>query len=156
IKTIPMSKLVRRKKEIGAALIVALQLATVTLIGLMLPFGNGPQPVKAPADSQMSAPAQTAQAPMAIDRSALRASARYANKADGPRATEVFNLAASRAASAESTLQATQQSLQEAPTGATLTSDQEDYPPYSYVYFHGTGFQPGETVNMIVVELDPV
>src|SRR5262249_49785844 len=29
-------------------------------------------------------------------------------------------------------------------------------PPYSYVYFHGTGFEPGETVNMIVVELDPV
>src|SRR5262249_60511427 len=104
-KTITRSKLVRRKKEIGAALIVALQLATVTLTGLMLPFGNGPQPVKAPADSQMSAPAQTAQAPMAIDRSALRASAVYANKVDGPRATEVFNLAASRAASAESTLQ---------------------------------------------------
>ncbi len=36
---------------------------------------------------------------------------------------------------------------------ATLTTDREDYPPFSYVYFHGTGFQPGETVNMIVVEL---
>ena len=44
----------------------------------------------------------------------------------------------------------------ETPNEATLTTDQEDYPPYSYVYFHGTGFQPGETVNMIVVELDPV
>ena len=43
----------------------------------------------------------------------------------------------------------------EAPNEATLTTDQEDYPPYSYVYFTGTGFQPGETVNMIVVELDP-
>ena len=38
----------------------------------------------------------------------------------------------------------------------TLTTDREDYPPFSYVYFHGTGFQPGETVNMIVVESDPI
>ena len=37
----------------------------------------------------------------------------------------------------------------------TLTTDREDYPPFSYVYFHGTGFQPGEKVNMIVVELSP-
>ena len=45
----------------------------------------------------------------------------------------------------------------EAPNeGPTLTTDQEDYQPYTYVYFTGTGFQPGETVNMIVVELDPV
>ena len=43
----------------------------------------------------------------------------------------------------------------EMPNEATLTTDQEDYPPYSYVYITGTGFQPGETVNMIVVELDP-
>ena len=37
----------------------------------------------------------------------------------------------------------------------TLTTDLEDYPPFSYVYFTGTGFEPGETVNMIVVELSP-
>ena len=43
----------------------------------------------------------------------------------------------------------------EMPNEATLTTDQEDYPPYSYVYITGTGFQPGETVDMIVVELDP-
>jgi len=55
--------------------------------------------------------------------------------------------------------QSAQQSVQEAEApneGPTLTTDQEDYPPYSYVYFTGTGFQPGESVNMIVVELDPV
>lgn len=44
----------------------------------------------------------------------------------------------------------------EAPNGATLYTDRQDYPPYSYVYINGTGFEPGETVNMIVVELDPV
>ena len=37
----------------------------------------------------------------------------------------------------------------------TLTTDLEDYPPFPYVYFTGTGFEPGETVNMIVVELSP-
>src|SRR5207249_4925667 len=41
-------------------------------------------------------------------------------------------------------------------TEPTLTTDREDYPPYSYVYFHGSGFQPGENVDMIVVETDPV
>src|SRR5206468_3306201 len=69
---------------------------------------------------------------------------------------QVFDLATSRAESAQ---QSAQQSVQEgeAPNeGPTLTTDREDYPPYSYVYFTGTGFQPGETVNMIVVELDPI
>ena len=41
------------------------------------------------------------------------------------------------------------------PNGATLTTDQEDYQPYTYVYMTGTGFSPGETVNMIVVESAP-
>ena len=43
----------------------------------------------------------------------------------------------------------------ETPNEATLTTDHEDYPPYSYVYFSGTGFEPGETVNMIVVRIRP-
>src|SRR5438445_2739088 len=52
-----MSKLIRRKKEIGAALILALQLTTLTVIGLMAPFASGPQQsANAPADAQMSAP----------------------------------------------------------------------------------------------------
>src|SRR5438874_686130 len=156
-----MSKLIRRKKEIGAALAVALQLTTLGLIGVIAHFTGGPQQaVKAPADSQMSAAPETApaQATPVSDRTAVRASAVFANKVYGPRASQVFNLAASRAAAAQNT-QNTQnaQNTQgpESPDSATLTSDQEDYPPYSYVYFYGTGFQPGETVNMIVVELDP-
>src|SRR6266542_4845178 len=152
-----MSKLIRHtagmKKEVGAALIVALQLTTLTLIGVMAPFVGGPeQSVTAPADSQITADqAQNVQAPTGTDRSDLRASAVFANKVYGPRNSQIFNLAASRAASVGQS-----EATNEATNEATLTSDQEDYPPYSYVYFHGTGFQPGETVNMIVVELDPV
>src|SRR5437870_5411781 len=155
-----MSKLIRRKKEIGAALVLALQLTTLTVIGLMAPFASGPQQsANAPADAQMRAAqtqTQPAQAPTAtVTRDALRASAVFATKLYEPLASEIFNLAASRA---ESARQSAQQSVQggEAPNGATLTTDQQDYPPFSYVYFTGSGFQPGETVNMIVVELDPI
>ena len=157
-----MSKLVRRKKEIGAALAVALQLTALGLIGLMLPVASGPQqPAKAPADAQMSAAPvaqQTDQVRPLIDRTARRASAVRATKLYEPLATQVFNLATSRAESAESSRQAAQQSMQEGemPNEATLTTNLDDYPPYSYVYIDGTGFEPGETVNMIVVELDPV
>ena len=157
-----MSKLIRRKKEIGAALAVALQLTTLTFIGAIGHFIAGPQQsTKAPADSQMSAAPQAApaQAAPATDRSDLRASAVYANKVSGPRAAQVFNLATSRAAAAENAQQSNQRSTQDGGDlpndGPTLTTDQEDYPPYSYVYMTGTGFQPGETVDMIVVELDP-
>src|SRR5439155_22656938 len=58
----------------------------------------------------------------------------------------VFYLRVSRAASAAQS---------ESPNEATLTTDQEDYQPYTYVYITGTGFTPGETVNMIVVQLSP-
>ena len=60
-----MSKLIRRKKEIGAALAVALQLTTLTLIGVIAHFTGGPQqPANAPADSQISADqTQTANRP---------------------------------------------------------------------------------------------
>jgi MBG domain (YGX type) len=155
-----MSKLIRRKKEIGAALAVALQLTTLTLIGVIAHFTGGPQQsVNAPAASQITADqtqTQNVQAPTGTDRSALRASAVYANKVYGPRASQIFDLATSRAESAQRSTQQAQQAQQsELPNEATLTSDQEDYPPYSYVYFHGTGFQAGETVDMIVVELDP-
>jgi hypothetical protein len=155
-----MSKLIRRKKEIGAALILALQLTTLTVIGLMAPFASGPQQsANAPADAQMSAPqaeTQPTQAPTAtVTRDALRASAVFATKLYEPLASQIFNLATSRA---ESARQSAQQSVQrsEAPNAATLTTDQQDYQPFTYVYFTGTGFQPGETVNMIVVELDPI
>src|SRR6266581_1932308 len=36
---------------------------------------------------------------------------------------------------------------------ATVTTDFQDYPPFSYVGIRGTGFQPGETVNNQVVEI---
>src|SRR5256714_14453628 len=138
-----MRKIIRRtagmKKEIGAALVVALQLITLTLIGLMAPFATGPQHS---ADSAGASPV-SATATVQSDR---RASAIAATKLSGLRATEVFNLATTRAASA---------SQSELPNEATLTTDQEDYQPYTYVYITGTGFAPGETVNMIVVQLSP-
>ncbi len=64
-------------------------------------------------------------------------------------ASQVFSLATTRAAAARN-LQ--NESPNDAPS---LTTDREDYAPYTYVYFKGTGFQPGETVNMIVVETNP-
>src|SRR5256886_7983225 len=147
-----MRKIIRRtagmKKEIGAALVVALQLITLTLIGLMAPFATGPQhSADSAGASQVSATdAQTAQPPTATGQSDRRASAIAATKLSGLDATEVFNLATTRAASA---------SQSELPNEATLTTDQEDYQPYTYVYITGTGFAPGETVNMIVVQLSP-
>jgi len=144
------------KKEVGAALIVALQITTLTLMGLMAPFvGEPQQPAKTPAGSEMGAlQTQTGQATTASDLSARRALAIRATKLYEPRATEVFNLATSRAESAQ---QSAQRSVQEseAPNEATLTTNLDDYPPYSYVYISGTGFEPGETVNMIVVQLEP-
>jgi len=115
-----MSKLIRRKKEIGAALILALQLTTLTVIGLMAPFVGGPQQsAKAPADAQMRAAqtqTQPAQAPTAtVTRDALRASAVFATKLYEPLASAIFNLAASRAESARQSAQQLVQGV-EAPT----------------------------------------
>jgi hypothetical protein len=100
-----MSKLIRRKKEIGAALAVALQLTTLGLIGVIAHFAGGPQQAaKAPADSHMSAAPKAAPAPAApvTDLSARRASAVRATKLYEPRASQISNLATSRAESAES------------------------------------------------------
>src|SRR6266536_560564 len=36
----------------------------------------------------------------------------------------------------------------------TVTTDQEDYPPFSVVWITGTGFQPGETVSNQVVQVE--
>src|SRR2546429_745407 len=95
------------------------------------------------SNNNVSPPASGTTATVEGDR---RASAIPATKLSGPRATGVFYLAVSRAASAAQS---------EAPNSATLTTDQEDYQPYTYVYMSGTGFAPGETVNMIVVQLSP-
>src|SRR5216117_1391108 len=180
-----MSKLIRRtKKKFGAALLIALQLITLTLAGLLMPFAGGPRPNKAPADTQVSAPlVQTTQGDQAqtqadqaqtetdqaqtdtaqpitakdltaAEKSALRKSAHFAKKLYEPLASQVFSLQRSLVES-----QAAQRSSQgpDSPNSEpTLTTDREDYPPYSYVYFHGSGFQPGENVDMIVVETDPI
>src|SRR5262249_38728105 len=37
---------------------------------------------------------------------------------------------------------------------ATVTTDQLDYAPYTYVKVTGTGFLPGETVQLTLAELD--
>ena len=105
----------------------------------MLAFDSGPSAPSAP--------------------SAPPASAILAVKLYEPQATQIFNLATTRAQSAQqSAQQSSQQSslLSETTTQATLTTDRADYPPYSYVHISGTGFDPAETVNMIVVELDPI
>src|SRR5438876_8546907 len=170
-----MSKLIRHTQKRGTALFVALQLTALTVLSLVS-FVGSPQSRDGgtPADSQVSAPVaggadagissdqdqtQTAQ-PLtakdltAADKAALRKSAHPAKKLYEPLASQVFNLQRSRVES-----QAAQRSSQgpEAPnTEPTLTTDREDYAPYSYVYFHGAGFEPGETVQMIVAETDPV
>ena len=175
-----MSKLIRRTvKKRGAALIVALQLTALTFLSL-ISFIGGPQSRDGgtPADTQVSAPqaqtqtqadqaqtetdqAQTDTAQpitakdlTAAEKSALRKSAHFAKKLYEPRASQVFSLQRSLVES-----QAAQRSSQgpDSPNSEpTLTTDREDYPPYSYVYFHGSGFQPGENVDMIVVETDPI
>src|ERR1041385_2990934 len=160
-----MKKIIRRAvgtKKGGAALLAAMQIISLILISLLLPFG-GPHQQSATvgtsegADQAQTGTQTTARQPLtATDKRALRDSAVFANKLYEPVATQVLNLAATRAAEVQNS-QNTQDS--ELPNEATLTTDREDYPPFSYVYFHGTGFQPGETVNMIVVELsraDPV
>src|SRR5437870_920960 len=95
------------------------------------------------SNNNVSPPASGTTATVQSDR---RASAIPATKLSGPHATAVFYLGVSRAASAAQS---------EAPNSATLTTDQEDYQPYTYVYITGTGFAPGEIVNMIVVQLSP-
>src|SRR5438067_3069886 len=169
-----MARIIRRvvaNKKRGAALIAALQVIALLLIGFFSFIGGPQQSPKAPAETQVTGPAQdqtqatqdqtnqtdqaqtetfqplTAKDLTAADKSALRKSAHFAKKLYEPLNTQVFNLATQSAA---------QDHNPELPNDATLTTDRQDYPPYSYVYFHGSGFQPGETVDMLVVETDPV
>ena len=151
-----MSKLIRHTQKRGTALFVALQLTALIVLSLIC-FVDSPRqsPNKdvalASSQSQISKDAdatqtaQTSTAPMSRD--ALRRSAHFATKLYEPLNTQVFTLATSRAAQAHNT---------DLPNDATLTTDREDYPPFSYVYFHGSGFQPGETVDLLVVETDPI
>src|SRR5438067_3722421 len=166
-----MARIIRRvvaNKKRGAALIAALQIITLILIGFFSFIGGPQQSPKAPAETQVTGPAQdqtqatedqtdqaqtetaqpiTAKDLTAADKSALRKSAHFAKKLYEPLNSQVFNLATQRAAQAHNP---------DIPNDATLTTDHEDYPPYSYVYFHGSGFQPNETVDMLVAETDPV
>src|SRR6187455_3023152 len=101
-----MSKLIRRtvRKGGGAALLAALQIISLILIGLLFPFGNGPQQKSAAVVTGQGAEhakteTQTARESLtAVDKSALRASAVVATKLYEPLATQVFNLATTRAA----------------------------------------------------------
>ncbi len=159
-----MSKLIRHTQKRGTALFVALSLTALTVLSLVSFVGSPQQSAKTPAETQVSAPVagissdqdqtQTAQTSTArMSRDALRRSAHFANKLYEPMASQVFNLATTRAAAAENARNA---QGPQPNNGPTLTTDREDYPPFSYVYFHGTGFEPGETVQMIVAETDPV
>src|SRR6266550_1177451 len=158
-----MSKLIRRTvKKRGTALIVALQLTGLTFLSLVS-FVHGPQQsANPPADSQISVGQDQTQPALpftaadlaAADKAGLLQSAHFAVKLQEPRASQVFNLATQRAA----TVRRSHNLLgpEQPNDGPTLTTDQQDYPPFSYVTFTGTGFQPGETVDMIVVETDPI
>src|SRR5262245_35312887 len=117
------------------------------------------RPAYDPAGSQMSvAQSQTRQARTVSGPTDRRALAIAAKKLYEPLATQVFNLAATRAASVRQSQSAHNpsfnESLGEEANEPTLTIDREDYPPFSYVYISGTGFEPGESVNMIAVELE--
>ena len=87
-----MSKLIRRKKEIGAALAIALQLTTLTLVGVIGYFVAGThRSTNAPAASQTTAApqaqTQTGPARPATDLGARRASAVRAVKLYEPPVT---------------------------------------------------------------------
>src|SRR5436190_17451984 len=157
-----MSKLIRRTvgmKKGGAALLAALQIISLILIGFLLPLGSGPNQQSAGvagsagegADQTQTETQRAVRQPLtAADKRALRDSAVFANKLYDPLASQVFNLATARAATAA----AHDAQGPEAPNDQSIiTADREDYSPYTYVYFHGTGFEPGETVNLIVIEL---
>src|SRR5437868_5318692 len=125
-----MSKLIRRTvgmRKGGAALLAALQIISLILIGFLLPFGSGPQQQSADVNAGPSTDqAQTAlrQPLTAADKRALRASAVFANKLYEPLATQVFNLATARAAAAvEARNTQGPEALNEQPT---LTTDRED------------------------------
>src|SRR5262249_20907903 len=121
-------------------------LCSVGALLMLVAFGALPGGPTRPHPSGQAQANGLAQAPASSAKDALRASAIPATKLSGPQATSAFYLGVSRAAAAKQS---------ESPNGATLTTDQEDYEPYTYVYITGTGFAPGETVNMIVVQLSP-
>ena len=120
-----MSKLVRHVQKRGTALFLALQLTGLILLSLLSFFGGPQSAKKAPAGTQVSAPAQAQTAPAqgqqatsntdplqqpaqtadqaftakdltAAEKSALRKTAHFAKKLYEPLNTQVFNLQRSR------------------------------------------------------------
>src|SRR6266446_2589035 len=154
-----MARIIRRvvgNKKRGAALIAALQIISLMLIGFLTFIGGPQRSPKAPAETQVSAPAQqvasaaadalqqpaqtadqteTAQPLTAAQREALRASAHPAKKLYEPLASQVFSLAQQRIA--DQAAQRSAQGPESLDNEPTLTTDRQDYPPYSYVYFTG-------------------
>jgi hypothetical protein len=123
-----MRKIIRRtvgtKKEIGAALLAALQMITLILIGLMAPFGDRPQQsANAPGGSQMIATAG------ASDRGA---------SPSGPGAVSHQRESGSGFTLMEGP----------GPGGETVTTDKSDYEPGETVLISGTGWTPNEAVAL--------
>src|SRR5260370_32443268 len=76
---------------------------------------------------------------------------------DRSKLINVFRRAISRFSSAVGWLALTSLVSAQALLGATLATDKADYAPGQYVTFTGTGWQPGETVNIDIYEtsVDP-
>src|SRR5947208_3641788 len=141
-----MSKLIRRTvgmKKGGAALLAALQIISLILIGFLLPFGSGPHQQSAGvacsagegADQAQTETHSAVRQPLtAADKPALRDAAVFATKLYKPLATQVFTLATARAAAAAAAHDA--QGPEAPDDQSTMTADLADYSPYSYVYFH--------------------
>src|SRR5436305_11202304 len=106
-----MARIIRRvvgNKKRGAALIAALQIISLMLIGFLTFIGGPQRSPKAPAETQVSAPAQAETAPAqdqtepgqpitaadltAAEKEALRQSAHLAKKLYEPLNTQVFTL----------------------------------------------------------------
>src|SRR6516164_10565741 len=131
-----MRKIIRRtvgmKKDVGAALLVALQMITLILIGLAAPFGDRPQQsANAPSGSQTTATAVAADRNVSPTRPELaphqRASGSGLNLMEGP-----------------------------GPDGETVTTDKSDYEPGDTVVISGTGWTPNEAVALNITDSNAV
>src|SRR5262245_13892261 len=123
-----MRKIIRRtvgtKKEIGAALLIALQMITLILIGLMAPFGDrAPQSANAPAGSQTTAAAVASHQGVSPSAPGIGAHERVSGSGftliEGP-----------------------------GPNGETVTTDKPDYEPGEHVVISGTGWTPNVAVAL--------
>src|SRR5215831_18741008 len=123
-----MRRIIRRtvgtKKEIGAALLVALQMITLILIGLMAPFGDrAQQSANAPSGSQMKATAVASNQSVSPSAAGVGLHQRVSGSGftlmEGP-----------------------------GPDGETVTTDKSDYEPGDTVVISGTGWTPNDVVAL--------